>query len=293
MTLGDVMALSIGVALGMAFETRSGGGFGLIVPPGWVLAVLGILALLWVACLALSAVVLARLVRFRRQARPAEWLAILVAVARLADGSDFGVDYWVNEVLQKILLGAPLFSALRWGIAGVGLAIIGVTLAILRTGRRRLAPWLMTTGLAWAAFVALWGPIPVLGLEGPDLMAPSEGFGPGDFSTLHRAACLLLAQVPVGLMFGVPVIAAFAERVRRLPWAWTEWASVVASGLAGTFLAMLHRFEFARPSLAWVVERGLVALWFLGVGLLSGALVRWLAQAPGARSSEASPARIR
>ena len=268
MTLGDVIAMVAGVGLGMASAPRlSAAGtspqLALIFSLTWGF---------WALAVMLAVVILARLVRHRRQAYPAEWLAILLTVAGLAYRPEFGLDRVVSLVFRALKTRELTFASLRWALAAGTLAEVAVLLLALRVGRRALPPWAKSALLAVAAGLALWGPVDVIALQGPDLLTPSAGFPAGDGWALYRKACVLIALTPFGLVFGVPAVAALAERVARRPWTWAEWSSFV---LAITSAALLWSFipgDFGRVSPAWAAERGMVVAWLVGVGLIS----RWI-----------------
>src|SRR4051794_40699251 len=83
MTLVDVMALSAGVALALAVSfggRQIFGGFTYAIPEPWVLLVILLAWVFWLGAMSISLVVAARLVRYRRFPRPAEWLAILIGL---------------------------------------------------------------------------------------------------------------------------------------------------------------------------------------------------------------------
>ncbi len=295
MTPADMMALAAGVGLGIVLRPP--------LPRGFVHPALVASSWTTVAAVAVSLVVLTRSVRFRRGARPAEWLAILAAIYLVTDRPEWQVDAAINLVLGRFMRADVSFSRLRWAMAGLASLAILAGLGVLRAERRTLPPWLKTMILAWLAFLALWGPIEVIGLHGPDLLAPSQGFGRGPGPALAWIGCRLLARVPLGLLFGIPLIAAIDGRVRRIRWAWTEWSAFAVFLVAWLLAATLRRTLVPAPSLLAAAEKGLDGAWVVGVGLLSRwALVRFgptwrrwfeapdLDQGLAATSIEASPA---
>ncbi len=306
MTAADMMALAAGVGLGIVLRPA--------LPRGVFHPVLISSSWATVGAVAISVVVLARLIRYGRRARPAEWLAILAAIYQVTDRPEWQVDRAIEQVLgfglgsalggdPPALGGDVSFSGPRWAVAGLTALMVAGGLVLLRVGRAGFHPWFKTLATAWLAFVALWGAIGVIGIDGPNLLAPSSGFGAGIGAATYWMACQHLAMIPLGLLFGVPLIAAIDARVRRFPWAWTEWAG------SGTFLvalmlaAALRRGQIDGISTLSAIEKGLDIAWFLGVGLLSRwILIRlrpaWSAwfDAPPTRqrsevSTEASPAR--
>ena len=276
MTLGDVVAMVAGVGLGLAASPRPSGP----VPPR-VMLLFSITWGLWALAVMLALVVLTRLIRHRRGASPAEWLAILMAVSGLAYRADWGVDRAVASIFATFRRSDVSFAPFRWLLAGGASVAIGSGLVGLRLGRRFLPPWVKTVVLAGLAALALWGPVEVIGLQGPDLLTPGGGFLGGDSWILCRRICILLAQVPFGLMFGVPLVAAIAERIARRPWTWVDWASFALVVASAWLLPSAYPGDFDRPSLAWAAERGIVALWAINVAVLSRWIVVWAA--PGWR----------
>jgi len=268
MTLGDVVAMVAGVAVGLGCSPRATGRFS----PQTML-IFAITWGFWALAVMLVFVVAGRLARYRRRARPAEWLAILVAVAGLAFREGWRMDLAVSAVFAAARTTDWSFDLLRWALGGLAMVGVLAGLGLLRAGRQVLPPWAKTAILAVLAGLALWGPIDVVGLRGPDLLAPASGFGPGDGPILNHVACWLVARLPIGLLFGVPAVGALAERIHRRPWTWVEWASVALAMAAGLLLSPLYRFELTRLSAAWVAERGMVGAWFLAVGLLARLLV--------------------
>ena len=302
MTLVDGLALVAGFAMAfVAIEgPKIGPPFG--VTPGMMLFFV-VMMFLGRATLAIAVVAVARVATYRRMPRPAEWLALLVAALFLAVSPEFQVDEWVNRALAAfgLTVEGPLsFSGWRWTIAGLESMVILVGLRILCGPGRRFAPWAKTLGLAGVAMLSLVGPFPVLGLEGPNLISPSAGFGPGELSILHREACSLAAQVPIGVFFGIPAIASLAGARwsgRSDPKSWVEWASLVLVATIFLCRSLAYRFEFNLISPWWPAERGLLLAWFVLVALVSRLIVvrfgpawrRWADRA--ADQERASPSR--
>src|SRR3954451_17062734 len=83
MTMVDAMCLSVGVASALALSFRGGpivGGFPYAVPSPRVMLILFVAWVFWVGAASTSFVVAARMARYRRFPRPAEWLAILISL---------------------------------------------------------------------------------------------------------------------------------------------------------------------------------------------------------------------
>ena len=274
MTLVDAMALVLGVAL--AFVAIPGRSFFMHMPAVWVLAYFGLVDLIRGLSLALSAVVLGRLARYRRMPRPSEWLSILVTASMLAGRQELNVDGFVNRLYASFpgLARSPIdFGGWRWAIAGVELVFLVVGLAASRLLRDRLAPWSKALGLAGLATLAISGPLAVFGLQGADLVTPSGGFGPGMGPILLRKSFWLLAQLPMGLLFGVPAVAALAERVEGRPWGWTEWVGASLALILGTITVIFDRNEFPIPSGGWIAEHAMTLAWLVVAFLLARMLV--------------------
>ncbi len=262
MTLVDAMALVLGVAL--AFAATPGRTFFLQVPAVWVLAFFGLIQITEGFALALSIVILGRLVRFRRIPRPAEWLAILVAGSMLAGRPEWNVDGYVNWLYARFPTTRDSkidFGGWRWVIAGGELAILLTGLGALRLARRRLSAWSKSLALFGLSILAISGPLAVCGLQGADLLTPSEGFGPGVGPILLRKACWLAAQIPVGLLFGIPAFETLAERIGGRRWSWTDWAGASLSLTMGLISLILDRNEFPIPSWGWLTEVAMVLAW--------------------------------
>jgi len=304
MTPVDMMALAAGVALSFQFRPIVGA-YPYAVPPPSVMLVIVVAWFFWIANTAVSTVAAARVVRYRRGPRPAEWLAVMTTLAGvLAMGPGLPVDRAIDALPAAMAETLVAMAAWRWVMAGLMLGGIAAGFGLLRAGRSVLPPWAKAASVAALAYLTLAGPIEVVRIHGPDLLAPSGGFGPGNGWLFFWLACQWASAVPTGLMFGVPAVAALMERIARRSWRWDEWAGVTAPMMVALPLASLYRGSFSPPSFWWGVERALVAAWFLGLGLLSRFLIvkfgpawsRWLgdqAGESGSNSSEASPANTR
>jgi hypothetical protein len=305
MTMIDAMCLAAGVALALALSFRGGpivGGFPYAVPAPQVMLVLFVAWVFWVGAASTSLVVAARLACYRRFPRPAEWLAILMALlGQQAIGPEQPIDM-LTRLLPFGMMGAmDTFASWRWTTAGLAAAIVGSGLGLLRLLRDLLPPWARTAWLVALAYLTLAGPIYTIGSEGALLLGPSGGFGPGRLSMLHWFACELVATTPLGLILGVPVMATLIERVRRVRWRWTEWACMIVCLMIALALSPLYHGNFPYPSIGWAAERGLLGAWFIGVGILSWFILnrflpigaRWLlgqTEEPGSTPIDSSPA---
>jgi hypothetical protein len=305
MTMIDAMALAVGVALALSPSFRDGptvGGFPYVVLPPHVTLILFVVWVFWVGAASTSIVVAARLARYRRFPRPAEWLAILMSLmGQQATGPLQPIDV-LTRMLPFGMVGAlDTFSSWRWTTAGLATAVVALGLGLLRLFRRFLPPWARTAWLVVLAYLALAGPIYTIGSYGVDSLAPSSALGPGRLAIFQRLACQLVATTPLALMIGIPAVATLIERVRRVRWRWTEWACTSATILIALSLSTLYLGNSPFPSSGWAAEWGLVGAWLVGVGILSWAILdrlgpawsRWLgdqAEEPGSTPIESSPA---
>ena len=141
MTAADAMTLTAGVGLGIALADPPE-------PGPTVHPVLMSLSWVTVGAVAVSIVVLARLIRYRRRAKAAEWLAILVSIYEVTDRPEWQVDRAINLIYGSYLSAEVLFTWPQWATAGLTATIIaaGRGLAPLRNaeycrpGSRRQPP---------------------------------------------------------------------------------------------------------------------------------------------------------
>jgi hypothetical protein len=201
---------------------------------------------------------------------PAEWLAILLTFVILAL-QNFSLYDAVDVVLAKVPglndLGLTIVG-LQW-LMGLFFSIaVVLALILLGVAKKRIPDWGKTVLLTGVAVIASVGPLWAIMTHGADLISPSEGFGPGSTGILYHEACMDLASVPLGLLFGIPAVAAMTERLRGFRWNWTEWVGFNASIIVILGLGMLHRAEFPELSWGWLVERLILLVWYLIVALL-------------------------
>src|SRR4051812_18027293 len=193
MTPVDVMALVAGAAIGLTSSFRGRaivGGFPYVVPEPWVMLVFLLAWVFWMGAASTSVVVGARLVRYRRFPRPAEWLAILLTlIGHQAMAPMQPIDTLTGSLPFGMMGALDTFAGWRWTTAGLAAGVVALGLGLLHLLRRRLPPWAMTAGLVAIAYLTLAGPISTIGTDGALLLGPSGGFGPGRLSMLHWFAC--------------------------------------------------------------------------------------------------------
>ena len=271
MTLVDLMALVAGV--GASYALVANFAVPTVNRTRLDLLVFTVLWFLEALSLAFSTVALVRVGTYQRMPTSAEWLGLLVGLLLLTNLRAFRIDDWIHSFRWAFQFLDPIsYTGLHW--IGAGLLSAGslVGLGLVWLGRRSFPTWLKTILLALVALQGMAGPLWVVGFHGADWLTPAGGFGPGTASTLYRGACLLAANLPMGLLFGVPAIASLNERFSGRRWSWIEWAVLSISMLTGFIFMMTYRWEFRVFSLAWLAERLLVLAWFAVIAFLS----RWI-----------------
>jgi hypothetical protein len=280
MTLLDAMALSAGVALSIALVSKKWYRAWLR-PEEIVDLVWRIMPFLAGAALTMGCVALARQATYRRRVRAAEWLAIVVFIGSLVYQENWesqlgfhrriGLDKWESygEIIDRLF--CAFLEMLTLSFLGFGF--------FLWTFRRFLPEWSRTLVLGFMTYVALLGPLPRIADDLPNLLAPRNGFGPGTWPILHRHACLLVGLFPYGLVFSIPALACFLERIQKKVWIWSEWVSLIVSILVGFAALLLFRGENREISWAWLAERVIILVWLIGLCLVS----RWIVVRVGPR----------
>ncbi len=234
----------------------------MVVPPAWVMLLLMACQLVGSLAFATAMAIVARRFRHGGMPRPAEWLALLVAAAMLGLALP-NVDEAVNWSATEFGLHGSLrenYGLFRWGWAGVATAVALVGLAALAVGRRWLPTGVVTLGLAGVATTLLWGPIPVCWRELPWMIwgpALAAGEVPGAMFWFWLEVRKGIGRLPLGLLFGVPIVATVGDRLRsnRPAWRWTEWAGAASAG----WLALIV-VGFWLLGLNWA-ERLAASLW--------------------------------
>ena len=249
----------------------------IFVPPLWVVLLWGASALVASLAFATAMAIVARRFRYGGMPRPAEWLAILIAAAMLGLALP-NVDEAVNwsRGLSSGFSGSldRNYSLFRWAWAGVATVVALVGLARARRGptmaRRPGSRRSVLTGVATAL---LWGPIPVCSLELPWMIwgpALAAGEVPGAMFNFWLEVRKGIARLPLGLLFGVPIVATVRDRLRsdRPAWRWTEWVGAASAG----WLALIV-FGFWLLELNWA-ERLAASLWLAAVVSVSRLIAR-------------------
>jgi hypothetical protein len=232
MTMGDVLVLVAGVAAAYVvvgtplvnpFDRTHNGRL-----------VFEVIRFLQGTSLAVTSVALARVGLYRRMPSAAEWLGILVGCTLLGEWSWLDVDEWIYAYQRTLAvwLSPSDFTGARWFVAGVFSAKIAIGLGLLRLGRRLFPTWIKTILLSSLALLAMSVPLRVLSLHGADSISPSGGLGPGILPFLYQGICMLIAFIPMGLLFGLPAVAAIRQRILGRRWNWVEWAAAGTSALA-------------------------------------------------------------
>ncbi len=228
----------------------------------------------WIAAVSLSGVAWWRSARGNRLPRPAEWLAL----GAFAWGLTVVLSPSAHEDLVRVV-GRSLATfnvsemGARWVTALLVTAMIGAGWLVVRVGRLLLPAWLQTLWLSFLIFLALWSPLTVVADHAADWLAPANGFGRGDWMILYRGVCRWVAFTPLAVLIGLPVVATIAERVRGRVWTWLEWSAALTAALAGLLGSVVFRGEFTHPSLGWLAERLIAALWVGTVGGIDLALL--------------------
>ena len=246
----------------------------------------------WLAAVILSVVAVGRTGQFGRLPRPAEWLALTLfawgAATLLPPASHEELTTLVLRPLTFLNLSHPVG---RWVACGLITAVILLGWSIVRLGRSTLPTAVQTVWLTFLIFLTIWSPLTTLGLHAADWFAPADGFGRGVAMVLYRGVCQWLAQTPLALLIGWPVVAAIEERLQGRRWHWNETAAALAAVLAGLLASVVFRGEFSPLSLPGLAERIIAAGWLGGVAWLDLLLIRRARRAEVEANDEATLAR--
>jgi hypothetical protein len=307
MTLIDLMALVAGMAVGFTLVSavmamprpmrvvQVGGGAALF----HTLSSRPTTPLLLNLAMGAAAVVLSRLARTGDVPRPAEWLAILLALSLVEmafprpqldserpEGETVAVDFYGKGVPNYLYVYDYTRGSLRGVLGGVAAVVVGVALglvALVAALGPRLTPAFRAILLALAALLVLWGPC-----RWVEMVFPAETrFSffptkpPGDFPLRSRwsfdvgnEARAALGRWPRGLLFAIPVVALVGDLWRKGLWRrWTEWVGmVVALILGGQWLAGELVY---RPAPGLDVMGPAVAGWLVAIGFPAWLIVRF------------------
>ena len=116
---------------------------------------------------------LVRVAVYRRPARPAEWLAILLSLL-LVQRALPNPDTVINAAFgQRWLTNS--FGLCRWIVGGIGALTFLLGITLLASLRRGMPHWAKMLSLATLALVLLWGPLDVFAREVPWLLPAWTG----------------------------------------------------------------------------------------------------------------------
>lgn len=248
LTLADMLGIVFGFAVcfAMPFAFRFGP-IGLVGArlPLWFVGLVGALWVMQGLAFAISTVVVTRTAQFRRQPRPAEWLALLVSVWFLSATLPPPDEFITRD-----------FTMWRWIIGGLALVVSVVVL--LFAVRKTHASAIRTLLVCLAALTLMWGPCAVLKLEFTDLFPWLDRLGDGWTFWLVLSALRFVAALPLAMLFGLPVVATIQARRRDhfQSLVWTEWLSMLCVTVIGAtllMLALLHDSDW--QSASWMAER--------------------------------------
>lgn len=320
-TLADLSMLVLGAASAMSLpllhrpaDLIAIGGTAM---PGWIAWLFVIAEFAMRVGLAIAPVIVARRARYGGLPTPAEWLSILVGLQLLHD--EISVAGWMRRLARWYLI--DLRSNLGYAVAfrpnetfpgggrllvpgydgfptdfnpgdeyrlwgWLGTFLLLIVLAALRLGRKRLsgsaktgllsaavltwlagASYLLTDGLVWSSKAACdWVGLP---------------------SSILVQVALGVANLPEGLLFGVPVVAILTElRTGGIgKWVWTEWIAA-ATGLLALLLGVtIYVYaELVGPMDSVATTRlARQVVWFVVVGLSGWIIIKRLGW-PGVKS---------
>jgi hypothetical protein len=215
-----------------------------------------------------SMAVLGRQGVYERQARPAEWLGILIALEMVRVPN---LDEAVNACFSRQMLNGS-YGLCRWIIGGIALVGISGGLIVLVLLGRWLPCWLRTVALWVLALLFLWGPAQACILEFSSLLPALSKFGPDWLFWIVVELRRCVGAIPGGLLYGIPATAILLDWRSHLPraWVWTEKVGAGAGLLIG--LGLLGFLYFGRsewPPDGLRAERIVTPLWILAVWALS------------------------
>jgi hypothetical protein len=315
LTILDLLVVTAGFACGLVLfmSSRFLVGRVYILPSGTgsFQSLLGFppFGLLWALVAGLAALIVGRSLRYRRHIRPAEWLAVALAIVLFDSGfggflperagSTDGEIVWVDWNASGVPVGFDLWSphldesrdylasvALRTTAAAV---LIGVAVAML--GKIRPG-WLAVLVIALAILLTL-GPVRLAEAMSREVSSSAVRAGyrasAGETAWTRTGLALYLdARAWAGysirvfclLVVGVAAAASLARRDHK--WLWTEWAAfasacvLASASIADEFIA---RPAFDRSTRVIALGAYLVVLALLGALFAAGsaALARRMA----------------
>ncbi len=273
-TLTDIFAVVFGFACLFALPpTFNLGGLAIygVAIPLWLVALVWFVSLLQGMALGVAAAVVVRRITYGRMPRPAEWLALAIAMHFLSTSIPT-VDTLV-EFLAHIRQTPADFEVWRWAIAGIGVALSVIMLLVAR----QCTDWLRTILLCAMITLLMWGPCAVVSLQFSYLFPSLDWLGDGWTFWFSVNIVNRIGAVPLALLFGLPAVATIlarrADRFRRL--VWTEW---VAMAIA-TALGLMVSIAILGPgseltSIAGITEYIVEAVGLMLVAVLSLATVK-------------------
>jgi len=220
----------------------------------WFFVLAGTLLIMQGMVFATSAVVVMRAARFHRQPRSSEWLALLICVWFLSlilpppDAFITRIWGWTG--------GDGNFTVWRWITGGVALVVSVVVLMFaVRTTHAGAVRTLMA---CLSALILMWGPCAILKLEFTDLFPWLERLGDGWTFWFVLNALRFVANLPLAMLFGFPLVATILARRRDRfhSLVWTEWLGMLCVTIIGTTLLMFTLMSDSDwQSTRWMAER--------------------------------------
>jgi hypothetical protein len=282
-TLADTLAIVAGFGVAIALRPvpyLPPPSMGIVVPI-WFVVIWWSIGLLLTTALATAFAIVVRQLMFRRPARPAEWVAVLLGLMIFREALP-NIDDMINQRFSPDWLSRS-FGLCRWIVGGIGAVMSLVCLAVLGLLRRMSPHGFKTIILAAAILALLWGPIRVFSMEFPWLIPspPIESTPAGVFWAWLEIR-KYLGLLPLGLLFGIPATAALEDRRARTPRGrlWTEWPGPgISLILVFSWLVYLYLVQSEWPPFDLNAERVVVPFWIAGVWWLC----RWIVNRLGDR----------
>jgi hypothetical protein len=279
MTLLDWLLIFAGFGLAWVLPSPISAPPFMVLSPAILIGLLLLHVLLSIA-LVLTLVVLGRQLLYRREVRPAEWLAVFaMALALCATVPD--IDNSLDAVCRALTgRSIVLFQLWRWFAAIVSLdAALALVIACVYW-RRVMPPVLKTLGLLTAVAAFWWGPNDLFERKLPFPSAPVADWQSAFLVELYLASRSAWAALPTGLLFGIPAVAAIYSLVdRRRRHIWTEWAALATASVSAVLYLIAAVFSLLEKTPAERVADILVLLLWLtvivAVGLAAPSAAGW------------------